>query len=285
MTIAWINDQWLPLSEARISPMDRGFLFGDGIYEVIPSYGGKMVGFDWHMRRLQDGLDAIALTNPLDTQTWRQQLSRLIRENGEGNLGIYLQVTRGVGEKRQHKFPQKTIPTIFAYTFDIPATSDGSLRNAKGFTVSTGIDRRWQRCHIKSIALLGNVLHMMEGIDSGADEILLFNDNDELTEAAACNVFIVKQGAIQTPALDTQKLPGITRNLLLDMFKSEGGWQVIEGIITKADVFAADEIWLTSSTKEIAAVISVDGVPVSEGRPGPVWSRAQQLFHKHRFDY
>lgn len=285
MTIAWINDQWLPLSEARISPMDRGFLFGDGIYEVIPSYGGKMVGFNRHMQRLQDGLDAIALANPLDAKIWHQQLTRLIQENGEGDLGIYLQVTRGVAEKRQHKFPEKTTPTIFAYTFDIPATSDGSLESARGITVATGTDRRWQRCHIKSVALLGNVLHMMEGVDSGADEILLFNDNDELTEAAACNVFIVKQGTIKTPALDTQKLPGITRNLLLDMFKSEIDWQVTEGVVTRAEVFSADEIWLTSSTKEIAPVISIDGIPVSHGKPGPVWSKAQQLFHKLRFDY
>jgi D-alanine transaminase len=285
LTIAWINDQWLPLSEARISPMDRGFLFGDGIYEVIPSYGGKMVGFDWHMQRLQNGLDAIAIPNPLAIKTWYQQLTRLIQDNGAGNLGVYLQVTRGVVEKRQHKFPDVVTPTIFAYTFEIPETSDGNIATAKTFTVSTASDRRWQRCHIKSTALLGNVLHMMEGVDAGADEVLLFNDNDELTEAAACNVFIVKGGEVFTPLLDTQKLPGITRNLLLDMFKVDGNWRVTEGVVTKAAVLAADEVWLTSSTKEVAPVISIDGQPVADGRPGPIWSRAQQLFNQHRFDY
>ncbi len=285
MTIAFINGEFTPLADARISPMDRGFLFGDGIYEVIPSYGGSMVGFERHMKRLHDGLSAIGLVNPLAHQAWHDLLGQLLTENGNGNLAVYLQVTRGVAPQRAHKFPDTVEPTVFAYTFDINAAPTGNLAGAKGLRVSTGEDLRWQRCHIKSVALLGNVLHMMEGVDRGDDEILLFNANDELTEAAACNVFIVKDGVIATPLLDNQKLPGITRNMLLDMLRDHGSWAVEERVITRTEVIAADEVWLTSSTKEIAPVIAIDGQVVGDGRPGQVWSDAQSLFAQHRFDY
>ncbi len=285
MTIAFLNGAFTPLADARISPMDRGFLFGDGIYEVIPSYDGSMVGFERHMKRLHDGLSAIGLANPLAQEEWYNLLRQLLAENGNGNLAVYLQVTRGVAPQRAHKFPDTVEPTVFAYTFDINAAPTGNLAGAKGLRVSTGEDLRWQRCHIKSVALLGNVLHMMEGVDRGDDEILLFNANDELTEAAACNVFIVKDGVIATPLLDNQKLPGITRNMLLDILRDHGSWAVEERVITRTEVIAADEVWLTSSTKEIAPVIAIDGQVVGDGRPGQVWSDAQSLFAQHRFDY
>ena len=285
MAIALLNNAILPLTEARISPMDRGFLFGDGIYEVIPSYAGRMVGFDRHMDRLNQGLDAIGIPRPMTNEDWASSLGQLIEENGAGNLAIYLQVTRGVHAKRAHRFPEQVTPTVFAYTFEINAPNDGDPASASTFSVATGQDLRWKRCNIKSVALLGNVLHMQEGIDSGADEILLFNDRDELTEAAACNVFVVRDAVVATPALDHEKLPGITRNMLVDMMRDSAEWQLQERSIRKAEVLSADELWLTSSTKEIAPIVAINGQKVGDGAPGPYWQRAQHLFAQNRFNY
>lgn len=285
MTQAMLNGELVALDAARISPMDRGFLFGDGIYEVIPSYGGRMVGFSAHMDRLASGLTALSIPNPHGSDAWRGMLEQVIAANGAGNLGVYLQVTRGVVSKRQHRFPESPTPTVFAFAFTIPNPSDGASGSATRVRVTSTRDLRWKRCHIKSTALLGNVLHMMEGVDAGADEVLLFNEHDELTEAAACNVFVVKGDRVATPDLDHQKLPGITRNLLVDMMRRAGDWSIEERAVTRAEVNGADEIWLTSSTKEISPVVSLDGRIVGDGEPGPFWSRAQALFHRHRFDY
>ena len=284
-TIAFLNGDLMPLDAARISPMDRGFLFGDGIYEVIPSYNGRFVGFSRHMDRLREGLTAIGIANPHCDTDWQHILKDLIQQNGAGDLAIYLQVTRGVVEQRAHRFPDDVTPTVFAYTFAIDAPLAGDPNATPCFHVTTGQDQRWKRCHIKSIALLGNVLHMMEGVDKGADEILLFNDEDELTEAAACNVFTVNNGIIATPVLDQQKLGGITRNMLIDMIRGETNWSLSEARLSREHLLVADEVWLTSSTKEIAPVITVDGHAVGDGRPGPVWSKAQALFDQHRFHY
>ncbi len=283
MTTAYLNGSYIPLEEARISPMDRGFLFGDGIYEVIPSYGRKMVGFERHMARLSAGLAAIAIDNPLTNEQWQYMLSDLLNANAWPDAAIYLQVTRGVAPVRNHRYPQNSEPTIFAYPFAIGSRNQGDADTVVCYTAVTGTDQRWQRCHIKSVALLGNVLHMMEGVDSGADEILLFNRADELTEAAACNVFIVIDGQILTPPLDQQKLGGITRNMLIDILRAHGDMPFAERVVTRTEVAQADEIWLTSSTKEVVPVTQLDGNRVGDGRPGPMWQRAQRLFDRYRF--
>lgn len=284
-TTALLNGDFVGLEAARISPMDRGFLFGDGIYEVIPSYNRKLVGFERHLERLNDGLNAIGIANPHSDTDWHTLLTQLLSRNEFTSAGIYLQVTRGVSSQRAHRFPEGVTPTVFAYPFPINAPNDGNPATAKAFSVVTGIDQRWKRCHIKSVALLGNVLHMMEGVDAGAEEILLFNDRDQLTEAAACNVFIVKDKVVATPALDQEKLPGITRNMLVDMMRDSADWVVEERAISRAEVLAADEVWLTSSTKEIAPVSTIDGKPVGAKCPGDVWMQAQALFATNRFKY
>lgn len=284
MTTAYLNGDFVALEDARISPMDRGFLFGDGIYEVIPSYGGRMVGFKRHMQRLNQGLQAIELDNPLSDEGWQQLLLQLMEHNDGSALGLYLQVTRGASMVRNHKFPADTPQTIFAYPFEVNAPCDGNPEQASCYRVATATDRRWRRCDIKSVALLGNVLHMMEGVSAGADEVLLFNEQDELTEAAACNAFVVVGNDIITPPLDREKLPGITRNMLVDILASEG-IAVNETAVTRDMLSSADEVWLTSSTKEVAPVIAVDGRAVNGGKPGPVWSRAQTLFAQHRFTF
>jgi D-alanine transaminase len=210
-------------------------------------------------------------------------LSEVVARNGAGNLGIYLQITRGVVAKREHAFPEHPLPTIFAYAFDISPPSDGSPETASCFRAVTRRDQRWGRCHIKSTALLGNVLHMMEAVEEDAEEVLLFNDQDELTEAAACNVFVVCGDKILTPELDHQKLPGVTRRQCLELLETHTDWTVEIRPVSRDEVLSASEIWLSSSTKELAPVVSVDGKPVNEGRPGARWSAAQKLFQQHRF--
>ncbi|EED35615.1 D-alanine aminotransferase [Luminiphilus syltensis NOR5-1B] len=284
MTTAFVNGDFLPLESAAISPMDRGFLFGDGIYEVIPCREGRMMAFTRHMSRLQDGLDAINIDNPMTTDDWHTCLEKLRRSAAADDCAIYLQVTRGPASTRNHKYPATSEPTVFAYSYSIPAASDGAPSTATGLRVITGRDRRWQRCNIKSVSLLGNVLHLMEGVEAGVEEILLFNDRDELTEAAACNVFITDGDRVITPPLDHQKLPGITRSVLIDLMRRDGGWNIEEAIITRQQVRRADEVWLTSATKDIAPVIEVDNRSVGDGTPGPLWSKAQTLLYRHRFD-
>jgi len=282
MTIAYLNGKFVPLENARISPMDRGFLFGDGIYEVIPCYEGQLVGFQRHMQRFDQGLAAIHLENPMSDVEWQSLFHELTSQNQGEYQGVYLQVTRGASAVRNHRFPVDCQPTVFAYTFNVNAPCNGDPATATCYRVATAQDRRWKRCDIKSVALLGNVLHMMEGVDAGADEIILFNEQEELTEAAACNVFIVQDESVITPPLDVEKLPGVTRNMLIDILRGQD-WRVEERAITRREVTNADEVWLTSSTKEIAPVIDIDGQSVANGKPGPVWAEAQSLFARHRF--
>tara|TARA_B110000483_G_C18069134_1_gene493378 strand:+ start:70 stop:891 length:822 start_codon:yes stop_codon:yes gene_type:complete len=273
------------MSEAKISPLDRGFLFGDGIYEVIPSYQGSLLGFGPHIDRMNDGFKGIGLNIDWSHQQWKTVCEDLACKNGNSNLGIYLQVSRGADTKRYHAFPQDVEPTVFGFTFDIPKAPVADKAVAKGYKVSTAEDLRWQRCHIKSTALLGNVLHFQQGYDQGNDETLLFNANNELTEASSCNAFIIKDGTLITPPLDNQLLPGITRHMLLDILRKDGSIPVEERIVSKQEVINADEVWITSSTKEIGAVIEVDGSLIGDGKVGDVWLAAQRLFSAHKFNY
>ncbi len=285
MTIAYLNGEYLPLEEARISPMDRGFLFGDGIYEVIPSYGGKMVGFGPHISRMQDGLDAIEIDLGWDQDQWREICNSLIDNNGGGDLGVYLHVSRGADVKRNHAYPEGITPTVFGYAFEIPPPPVPDREHIHPYTCSTGADMRWDRCNIKSTSLLGNVLHYNQGHSRGDGEILLFNDRDELTECGACNAYIVKNGVVATPPLDNQILPGITRHVLLEILAADGSIEVEERIITRDEVLDADEIWISSSSKEVVPVIQLDGKPVGDGKPGPVWEKAAKLYSAGKFDY
>jgi D-alanine transaminase len=281
----FLNGEFMPMEEARISPMDRGFLFGDGIYEVIPSYGGRMVGFAPHLARMREGLEAISLAQHLRDEEWRQILSRLIAENEGDNLGLYIQISRGASNKRHHAMPDNIVATRYAFAFEIGPAPVADKASAPRYRVSETRDLRWQRCNIKSTSLLGNVLHYQYGHERGYQETLLFNAADELTEAAACNVFIVKDGVVVTPALDSQKLPGITRFMVLDILRRHSELQVEERTITRAEVRRADEVWLTSSSKEIAPVVTIDERPVGDGQVGDIWLQAQTLYSQHKYDY
>jgi D-alanine transaminase len=285
MSTVYLNGEMMPMEEARISPMDRGFLFGDGIYEVIPCYSGRCVGLVPHLARMQDGLDAIHLPLRIDHDEWRDIVTELAQANAGDNLGIYIQISRGADSKRHHAMPTGITPTCYAFAFEIPPPPVPDKALAPRFEVSATRDLRWQRCQIKSTSLLGNVMHYEHGHAQGYQETLLFNARDELTEAAACNVFIVKDGVIATPELDNQKLPGITRLMLLDMLRRHSSRTVEERVVHRREVDDADEVWLTSSSKEVAPVVAIEGVPVGNGEVGDVWLEAQTLFSRHRFDY
>ena len=285
MTIAYLNGAYMPLEEARISPMDRGFLFGDGIYEVIPSYGGRMVGFNGHIERMQDGLGAIEIRLGWSKEQWRELCTSLMEKNGNGNLGIYLHVTRGDEGRRNHAYPEGIEPTVFGYAFEIPPPPIPERDKIKPYTCATGDDMRWDRCNIKSISLLGNVMHYNQGHSKGDGEILLFNERNELTECGACNAYVVKDGVVATPPLDNQILPGITRQILLGVLAADGSIPVEERIVTRDEVLNADEVWISSSSKEVVPVVRLDGKPVGDGNPGPVWEKAARLYSAGKYDY
>ena len=287
MSIVYLNGDFMPATEARISPMDRGFLFGDGIYEVIPSYNGRFVGFKPHIARMQDGLAQLSIDPGLNLADWQALCQRLLTDNSEtngDNQAVYIQVSRGTDTKRNHAFPANIKATVFAYAFPIAAEPLADKSKATAYNVVTGQDLRWQRCHIKSTSLLGNVLHYQQGYASGAQEILLFDKDGNLTEGAAVNVFVIKDGVIATPPLSNKLLPGITRLLLLNILRKHSNMLVEERDISEQEVFAADEIWLTSSSKEIAPILKVNEHTVGTGEVGDVWLAAQQLFSAHKYD-
>ena len=265
--------------------MDRGFLFGDGVYEVIPAYEGKLVGFRAHIARLERNLQAISLECDYSVDTWRKISQRLLQDNTGNSLAVYLHVSRGAYMKRAHGFPAIQQPTFFAFTYDIQAQKLADKSQVEGINVTSQQDLRWKRCHIKSTSLLGNVLHFQQGLDCGAKETVLFNDLDQLTEASSSNVFIVKNETVITPQLDNQILPGITRKLLIDILRNDGVVEVQERIVSMDEVRQADEIWLTNSSKEITPVIILDDQRVGTGQVGDMWQFAQKLFNEKKFDY
>jgi D-alanine transaminase len=285
MSVVFLNDTYLPMAEAKISPMDRGFLFGDGIYEVVPSYNGEMVGFTPHIDRMNNGLNAVEINLGWSHERWKEVCDTLIKKNGSGNLALYLHVSRGADTKRFHAYPEDVEPTLFAFSFEIPPAPVADKSKAVGYKVATSRDLRWERCQIKSTALLGNVMHFQHGYQQGANETLLYNERDELTEASACNAYIVKDGVVITPLLDNQILAGITRHILLDLLRKDGRIPVEERIVTMDEVFDADEVWVTSSSKEIVPVIEIEGKPVGNGEIGDVWLAAQTIYSAGKLNY
>lgn len=284
-SVVYLDGVYQPMEEARISPMDRGFLFGDGIYEVIPSYSGRMVGFQPHIDRMRNGLAAIDIAMDWSDGQWQDVCEQLAERNDADNLGIYLHVSRGADTKRFHAYPENVEPTVFAFTFEVPEPPVADKALAKVYSVTTTEDLRWKRCNIKSTALLGNVIHFNQSYQGGNNETILYNSEGELTEASACNVYVVKNGVIATPETDHQILPGITRLLLLSILKADGSIPIEERSVSLDELRDADEVWISSSTKEVAPVTSIDGKPVGDGEVGDIWQQAQALFSQHKYDY
>ena len=247
--------------------MDRGFLFGDGVYEVIPSVDGQAAFLELHLKRLRDSLGMLGIDYHPELAEWAGILGRLARENGAGRRGLYLQVTRGEQAARTHVCAPGVRPTVFAMA--LPERSAAATE--RGMSVITMADTRWHNCDIKATALLANVLYRQEAARRGADEALLVRDG-LLTEGAASSVFVVNEDHVRTPPLN-DILPGITRGLLIGILR-EQGIDCQEVTVPAAQLPAADEIWLTGSTLEVAPVTTLDGCPVGTGRPGPSWRRA-----------
>jgi D-alanine transaminase len=275
--IAYFNGELLPLDQIRISPLDRGFLFGDGVYEVIPAYGGRLLRAREHFRRLQRSMDEIRLANPHTVDGWVGEVNRLLAHH-PGDQSVYIQVTRGVAPKRDHVIPPDLKPTVFMMANPLVTPSREVLD--KGVACVTARDFRWEKCHIKSTSLLGNVLARQISADAGATETILFRDGF-LTEAAASNAFVVKDGTVLASPPDNHILLGITYELLEELARA-GHLRYEVRPIAEAEVRSADEIWLTSSTKEVIAVTRLDGQPVGSGAPGPVFWRMHALFQEYK---
>jgi D-alanine transaminase len=277
-TLAWLDGTLLPLDEARVPVLDRGFLFGDAVYEVIPVYGGTPCRMEEHLDRLDASLVATAIPAPHDRAGWRDLLGRLVEANGGGDLALYLQVTRGVAPKRDHAIAPGLVPTVFAMTMPIPPRASEVAEN--GIAAVTVADSRWLRCQIKATTLLANVLHKREASESGADDALLVRDG-LVIEATASNVFVVLDGVVVTPPVDPGMLTGVTRNLVLELAAGDG-IETLEAALPVERLSAASEIWVTSSTREVTPVTTLDGRVVGEGRPGPLWRRVDRLYQEYK---
>jgi D-alanine transaminase len=275
--LVYLNGDYLPLNEAKVSVLDRGFIFGDGVYEVIPAFGGKVFRFEHHMQRLSDSLDAVRITNPYSVTEWHEIIQKLIAATGSEDQSIYLHITRGVAE-RDHRFPDGTQPTVFIMS-NVLQPADQELLD-KGIAAITLDDIRWQYCNIKAIALLPNILLRQQAVEQNAMEAILIRDG-EVTEGAASNVFIVKNGVIKTPPKGKHLLPGITRDLIVELAHTHK-MPVEETTLSAEEFFAADEIWLSSSTKEILPVTYLNGNPVSSGIPGEVFKDMYQKYQDYK---
>ncbi len=275
----YLNGRFLPLAEAGVSPLDRGFLYGDGVYELIPVYSRQTFRLDQHLARLQATLDGIKLANPLAVDGWKQIILKLIEIAPWDDQSIYLQVTRGADNKRDHAFPPSSVaPTVFAFTSPLVTTS-AEIR-AKGVGAITVPDLRWSRCDLKVVSLLANILARQEAVEQGCAEALLIRDGF-MKEGAASNIFIVKDGLLLAPPKTQLILSGITYDIILELAESHGQPLEIREI-TETELRNADEVWMTSSTKEILAITQLDGQAVGQGeqagKPGPLAEQMWQWY-------
>jgi D-alanine transaminase len=269
-----LNGELIATHKARISPFDRGFLFADAVYEVVPCYNGQPLRMDAHLARLAASLDALKLSNPYPTARWRELLCGLIKANGGGHLGVYLQVTRGTGTGRDFLPPPALEPTVFGFAWRlVPPTPEQLTRGLAGVTLE---DIRWLRCDIKSTALLAAVMLRQQAAEQGGDEAILVRDR-HLAEGSASAVFVVKNGRIATPPASSKRLPSITRQVVGDVLTALD-LPLEEREIATDELAGMDEIWIASATREACAVTRLDGRPVGDGRPGPVWHRVYREF-------
>ncbi|CAN5128988.1 D-amino acid aminotransferase [soil metagenome] len=278
LPIAYLNGSYLPLAEARVSPLDRAFLFADSVYEVIPVYGGKLFLLDAHLDRFSRSLQAIRLSDPSDRERWTALLETLVERNGGDGMAVYLQVSRGAGPGRDHRLPHGLRPTVFAMAQPFQGVPDSVRRS--GVTAVTLADTRWERCDIKSTALLANVLLRADAEDAGAQEAILVRDGF-VTEGASSSVFIVEAGSLRTPPDGHELLPGTTRDLVLALAR-EAGVTVREARFTPDELALADEIWISSAMREVIAVTRLDGNPVGDGRPGPCWQSVYDRYQGYK---
>ncbi|MEA3303989.1 MAG: D-amino acid aminotransferase [Pseudomonadota bacterium] len=273
-THVYLNGGFVPVEQAKISVTDRGFLFGDGVYEVIPVYGGHLFKLQHHLQRLHNSLQGIHMDDPHTYDEWKQILTQLTAQLGRADQAVYLQVTRGCTDVRDHAWPADIEPTIYARTKLL--TPPSSQQKRQGIHAVTLDDPRWQHCNIKAITLLANVLARHEAADAGAQEAIFIRDG-LATEGAISNLFIVKDKLLITPPQSDSLLPGITREIVLELAKLNG-IPCAEASISSADLRTADEIWMSSSTREVLPVLQLNGEPVGNGVAGEAWERMNTLY-------
>ena len=275
--MVFLNGKFLPIEEAKVPVLDRGFIFGDGVYELVPVYSRVPFRLDEHLARLERSLAETRIRNPYTRAQWRELIYRLVDAQSFDDQGLYFQVTRGVA-KRDHAFPKDVEPTIFMMSN--PLVTPPRELVQKGAAAVTAQDNRWLRCDIKSISLIGNCLLRQLSAEAGAVETILFREG-KLTEASASNVFVVKRGVILSPPKSSLILPGITYDVVLELAGANGLPLELRDV-TEAEVRGADEIWVSSSSKEVLPVVSLDAVPVGDARPGPLFGRMYQLYQEFK---
>jgi D-alanine transaminase len=278
--IVYLNGEFLPIEEARIPVLDRGFIFGDGVYEVIPVYSRQPFRMTEHLRRLQYSLDKTRINNPHSSAEWARLAGELVKRNDGEDQSVYLQITRGVA-KRDHAFPKGVTPTVFMMS--TPLVTPAPALVESGVACITAQDYRWLNCDIKSVSLLGNCLLRQLSADVGATETILFRDG-QLTEASSSNVFVIRNGVLLAPPKDHLVLPGITYDVVLEIARARE-FEVEVRAVTEAEVRSADEIWVTSSTKEVLAVSTLDNKPVGDGKPGPLFRRMHALYQQFKREH
>jgi len=273
----FLNGDFLHADQARVSVFDRGFLLGDGVYEVIPVYAGRPFRLIQHLQRLQRSLDGVRMQNPYSDDKWSDIIAQLVTENGQGDQAVYLQVTRGVAP-RDHVFPEGVEPTAFVMSNPIkPLPESYKSDGIKAITVE---DIRWSQCDIKAITLLPNSLLRQKAQDVGAQEALLIR-NGFMTEGSASNSYAVLDGILCTAPKDEKVLPGITRDLVLEL-ADKAGINYREQAVSDADLHRAEEIWISSSTREVLPVTTLDDKPVATGKPGPIWQQIDALYQRYK---
>lgn len=270
--LAWIGGEFVPPEEARVSALDRGFIFGDAVYEVIPAYGGNLFLLQPHLQRLARSLEITRIRNPFTDIEWLELLTELVRRCGVHDQSVYLQVTRGVAP-RDHAFPAVE-PTVFCMSR--PMAGATALQLQQGLAAITTADIRWDYCHAKTTSLIANVMLRQQAVDAQADEALLLRDG-MLTEGAASNVFVVVKGLLMTPPAGEQLLHGITRERILALARSED-IPLSEQPISQQQLMEADEVCISSSTKAVLPVTRLDGQAVGSGHPGPIWAALWAAF-------
>ncbi len=275
--IVFLNGQFLPIEDATIPVLDRGFIYGDGVYELVPVYRRHAFRLPQHLARLQHSLDGIRLANPYTDAEWASLVGELVGRQPYDDQAVYFQVTRGVA-KRDHTFPAGVAPTVFMMSNPLATPSAEQIE--RGVAVITAEDNRWRRCDLKTTSLVGNVLMRQLAADAGAIETVMFRDG-YLTEASASNVLVVTGGTVVAPPKDDRILPGITYGAVYD-FARESGVPFEIRPVPKAEALAANEMWLTSSTKEVLAITTMDGKPFAGGKPGPLFRKMHALFQAHK---
>jgi D-alanine transaminase len=275
--ICYLNGEYMPLNQARISPLDRGFLFADSVYEVLPAFGGRMFRFREHFDRLARGLSELRIDSPHTHAQWQDILSELVRRNGSADMYLYAQVTRGAEYGRNHTFPEQIKPTVFAMASPLPVLDEHGRTH--GLSAITVEDFRWGRCDIKTTMLLANVLMKQQAAEAGAQEAIIVRDG-EVLEGGSTSICLVIDGVLITPPNSHRILPGTTRDVALELAPPDIPVEVRR--VSVSELRRADEVWISAATRDVLPITKIDGAPVGDGKPGPRWHAISDAFDEMR---